>query len=70
MKKRMEAIKACDIILKSKKRKISPEEIEEKLGLNKIIPIKLSPNDLDDRVGKEDYFDDWYNEELENLFND
>lgn len=66
----MEAIKACDIILKPKIRKISLEEIEEKLGLNKIIPITLSPSDLEDRVGKEDYFDDWYNEELENLFND
>jgi len=47
------------------KEKKTVEEMERELGLDKVIPASLgTENDVDDS----DYFSDWYEEELRNLY--
>lgn len=45
------------------------EEIEGFLGLNNRTPIIPSVSDLEDKIEKGDCFEEWYEEELTEIYN-
>ena len=47
---------------------LSVEEMEARLGINRIPPVILAPSDMRDMQEKDDYFEDWYENELRKRF--
>jgi hypothetical protein len=47
---------------------VSIKEMETCLELNKINPIILSPSDAKDQAKNDDYFQDWYEDELRRIY--
>lgn len=46
------------------------EEIEQELGFDKVQSIQLTKSDSQDRIEKDEDFQDWYEEELREFYND
>lgn len=49
-------------------KRLTVEEIEKKLGIDKVQPIRLTPSDEADMIDKEDEMRDWYEDELREFF--
>ena len=46
------------------------EEIEKELGLDNVVPIQLTKSDEQDRLDKNEDFQDWYEQELREYYNE
>jgi|GEM_PF-3467706 len=48
--------------------KLIVDQMEQELGLNKIQPITLTPSEENVMIEEEDYFKDFYEEELRVIY--